>query len=275
MKAMDHDMLGVRWKKRPMTASEYLAFSKTLVHKLMEFDPLLKGLIVWGKKPNQKPHIAKDLRDFDDMVLAYLDDSKNWLYDNPDPNNRKLTLDSTCPVGFRISYSDKETYGDLTIDCGKSVWQTNVINIGFPGACHPKCQDYSYVSALMKLMVEYCKPDNAFMTYGRHGKELGQQRKEAKLEYDPGLRSGRKATHPIGWLNYFADPSVKHRLPDDIETEVLATGGTLITLKRSLPSTDNEEDVATAKRIRDALMQPVVVDAYWQANQGSSQERTE
>ena len=270
------DYLGVRWEKRPMTAREYLAFSQGLVRNLMAFDPLFKGLIVWGKKPNQKHHIAEDLSDFDDKVYDYMDDSKNWLYDNPDPNNGKLTLDSTCVVGFRKSYSNKEKNRDftLTIDCGKSDWQTDVVNIEFPGAHHPKCQDYTYISALMKLVVEYCKPDNAFMTYGKEYRDYGTPENQIKLKYDSGLRSGHNATHPIGWLNYFADPSVRHRLPDDIETEVLATGGTLITLKRSLPSADNEEDVATAERIRDALMLPEVVDVYWHAHQGSHQEKT-
>ena len=105
----------------------------------------------------------------------------------------------------------------------------------------------------MKLLIEYCHPDYGFMTYGKEGRQPGELKDNVRLAQ----------TFPIGWLTYLSDPSVDQRLPDDIEREVLASGGTLITLKRSLPSPDNAADVATATRIRDALAHPDMVSVNY------------
>lgn len=94
----------------------------------------------------------------------------------------------------------------------------------------------------MKEVIEYCQP--------KHGFVISHPFWEAvELEDEP------IGTCPIGWLTYLADPAVNNLLPSDVEREALSTGGTLITLKHSpLPSPDNEEDVANAIRIRDAVM---------------------
>jgi len=243
-----------------MTAAEYLAFSKGLVQILTQFDPVFGGLIIHGDDINQK--IADDLGDFDEHVFNYMNDEENCTYANPDRNNRKLTLDSTCRPGFHIIFSNKKSFSDFTlmISCGsKRLSRIGLIDIGFPSARQAKYQDYEHISRLMKLVIEYCQPDNAFMSYGRID---GQRKDEIKLEYESEKPARLTMTHPIGWLNYFRDPEVKSRLPADLDTEMLATGGTLIALKRSLPTADNKSDVATAIRIRNALMQPYVIDVY-------------
>lgn len=257
------DLLGVRWKNRPMTAAEYLAFSKGLVRKLMQFDPLFSGLIISGSKPNQYQKIADDLGDFDEKVFNYMGDDRNTI---------KMTLDTTYWRGFRSSFSNKEEEKrdiKLTISCGNTSSTTDLVNINFPGKRHPKCQDYAYLCELMKLLVEHCQPDNGFMTYGHI---IDMVKLEYETQISKKIKRNHTVTHTIGWLNYFTDPAVNQRLPDDIDREVLATGGTLFSLKRSIPSVDNEEDVAIAMRIRDALSQPDVIDPYWQSNQGADRE---
>lgn len=253
-----HDMLGMRWKKRPMTASEYLAFSKGLLQKLMQFDPLLDcDWIVCGSAPRYG-RIAADMSDFDDMAFTYLFNKKR-AYLNPDPDSGKLiqdkalTLDSRTDLGFSLRYRNREELNSelgICIVAGDlSQRLPSVVNIEFRKN-HPRRQDYAYLSALMKLLIEHCQPDYGFMSFGREGKAPGQPKNEVQLTQ----------IFPIGWLTYLSDPTANQRLPDDIEREVLVGGGTLITLKRSLPSPDNAADVATATRIRDALAQPDMVD---------------
>jgi len=245
----DNDYLSIRWKKRPMTASEYLAFSKELLQKLMQFDHMLDDdWLVSGLAPRYG-HLAADMSDFDDTAFAYMF-NKNEHYLNPDPDSEELTLASKSPLGFSLSYQNREKLNNevtMTISAGDLTdRQTSLVNIEFMKS-HPRRQDYTYLSALMKLLIEHCQPDYGFMTYGKiHG-----------LRKDK-VRLGD--IFPIGWLTYLSDPSVNARLPKDIESEVLATGGTLITLKRALPSPDNAEDVAIATRIRDALVQPEMVN---------------
>jgi hypothetical protein len=241
---MEEYFLSVRWKNRAMTAEQYLAFSKGLLQELMQFDPVFSNLFSWGQGPNQKAWFAQNYSDLDDKVFPQLNDEE-IRYENPDSDNWKLTLDAKSFIGFTMSYSntDKLEEGQLTvrINAGATTDSMNVVGIEFPTVNYPQFYEYDFVSALMKVVVEYCQP--------QHGYVISHPFWEAvELEDSP------IGTCPIGWLTYLADEKVKTLLPSDVEYEVLTTGGTLITLKHSPPSAENEADIARAIRIRDAVM---------------------
>ena len=242
---MEEYFLSVRWKNRAMTAEQYLAFSKGLLQTLAQFDSLFVNLFSWGNGPNQKAWFAQDYSDLDDKVFPQINE-EDLRYQNPDPDNWELTLDSTCFKGFRMSYSNTDILeeGQLTVSIGAGAMDDdilNVVGIEFPKVNYPQFYEYDFVSDLMKVVIEYCQP--------QHGYVISHPFWEAvELEGEP------IGTCPIGWLTYLANQAVSNQLPSDVEREVLSTGGTLITLKHPLPSAENEADVASAIRIRDALL---------------------
>ncbi len=238
----DHYLLSVRWKKRPMTAREYLAFSKGLLQELSQFDSVFENLYGCGKKPNQKAWFTEDYCDFNDKVLPQINDQE-IRYENADPDNWKITLDSKSFKGFRNSYSNTDEEGQTTVSISGGATEediTDLVNIKFPKVKYSQFYDYEYVSALMKIVIEYCQPDHGFV--------ISEQFWDAiELEDEPGIC-------PIGWLTYLSNRRVTQMLPANIEREILATGGTLFTLKRTLPSVENTEDISAAIGIRDTLI---------------------
>jgi len=248
---MEKYSLTVRWRNRPITAREYLAFSKGLLQRLAAFDPVFNNLFSWGKGPNQKAWFAENYSDLEDKVFPQINE-EDIRYQNPDPDNWVLTLDSTCFKGFRMSYSntDKLEEGQLTVGIGAGAMDddiTNVVHIEFPEVNYPQFYDYNFVSALMKVVIAYCEPREGFV--------ISHPFWEAVESEDEPV-----GTCPIGWLTYLADPAVNDLLPSDVEREKLSTGGILIILKHNPPpSPENPEDVASAIRIRDAV-KPLLID---------------
>jgi len=231
-----------------MTAREYLAFSKGFLQTLAKFDPMFSNMFSWGNGPNQESWFADNYSDLEDKVFPELDDDE-IRFQNPDPDNWKLTLDSKSFIGFITSYSNEDEEGQFTVNIGAGAPDgdtTSVVSIEFPRVNYPQFHDYDFVSALMKVVIEYCKPRKGFVISHPFWDTVRSE--EVK-----------SSTCPIGWLTYLADPTVNDLLSPDVEREVLSTGGTLITLKHSpLPSPDNTDDVAAAIRIRDILL-PLLV----------------
>ena len=249
---MEEYFLTVRWKNRPMTAREYLAFSKGLLQTLERFDSVFSHLFSWGNGPNQKSWFAENYGDLEDKVFPQLNDEE-IRYENPDPDNWDLTLDAKSFIGFIESYSntDKVEEGQLTvsINAGATTDSMNVVRIEFPKVNYPQFYEYDFVSALTKVVIEYCHP--------HHGYVISHSFWEAVESEDEPV-----GTCPIGWLTYLENQAVNSLLPPDVEREVLSTDGTLIILKHSLPSADNEADVAAAIRIRDAIMPLLAVTVH-------------
>lgn len=241
--------LNVRWKNRPMTAREYLAFSRGLLQTLVKFDPVFANLFSWKNSP-QKAWFAENYTDLDDKIFPLIG-LKESRYENPDPDNWELTLDSKFATGFSSAYhsTDKAEEGKLTVHInagGTSGNSTNVVRIEFPEVNYPQFYEYDYVFALTKRVIEYCQPREGFVISHPFWNAVESEKVKS-------------STCPVGWLTYLADASVNDLLPPDVEREVLSTGGTLITLKHEpLPSPDNPEDVAKAIRIRDILL-PLLV----------------
>lgn len=240
----------VRWKNRPLTTREYLEFSRGLLQILVKFDAVFSNLFSWGNGPNQKVWFLENYSDLDNKIFPLIS-IKEFRYQNPDPNNWGLTLDSKSHVGFSRSYynTDKSEEGKLSvsIDAGAAGNSTNVVHIEFPEVNYSQFYDYEFVSALIKIVIEYCQPQEGFV--------ISHPFWDAVRSED-----APRSTCPIGWLTYLADQTANDTLPSDVECEVLSTGGTLITLKHSPPpSPDNPEDVANAIRIRDAMM-PLLLD---------------
>ncbi len=238
---MEEIFLIARWKNIPLTARQYLEFSKGLLLKLQAFDPRWFG---WGGHPASGQDFKDDLSDFEALTLPEIK-AEDTIYDNPDPANIDITLDSTCWKGFLNIYGNTvpETAWKirLSISAGASMGETNSVVMDFPPQVDAPFYDYAYMAALFKLVIEHCDPDYAFVTSYKFWKTV--EIPDAKIKC------------PIGWLSYLANSAVASALPPGTEYELSSYDSPIITLMRELPSAENPEHVARALHIRDALRQ--------------------
>ena len=87
-----------------MTAQEYLDFCRNFIVRLRDFDERFKTVYSVGFTAKSCRYIKEDLSDFDEVVLSQL--SRSVAYINPDPANKKLTLQSRNRVSFVHSFSN-------------------------------------------------------------------------------------------------------------------------------------------------------------------------
>ena len=238
---MEDFRLIARWKNIPLTARQYLEFSKGLLLKLQAFDPRWFG---WGGRPDARQGFKNDLSDFETVMLPHIK-SKDTIYDNPDPANIDITLDSTCWMGFRKTYGTTvpavEGKVMFSISAGASMGETNSVVMHFPPQADAPFYDYAYVTALFKVVIEHCDPDYAFVISHEFWDKV--RIPDAKIKC------------PLGWLSYLANSAATSALPPGTENELSSYDGPIITLMRELPSAENPEHVARALHIRDALRQ--------------------
>ncbi len=238
---MEEFFLGAYWKNIPLTARQYLEFSKELLLKLQAFDPCWFG---WGGCPDADQGFKDDLSDFETVMLPHIKD-QDMIYDNPDPANIDITLDSTCWLGFSNTYGTTVPAVEgkilFSISAGASMGELNSVVMHFPPQADAPFYDYAYVVALFKLVIEHCDPDHALVISHEFRNQVEFKDGDAHIE--------------IGWLSYLANRSTTPALPPGTEYELSSYDGPIITLMRELPSAENPEHVARALHIRDALRQ--------------------
>ena len=242
------DLLSIRWNNRPMTASEYLTFSKGVLQTLARFDPMFNKLILWGSGPGKEVLLEPDSSEFGQKVFARMkDDDGDRVYQNPDPTNIKLTMDSRCRIAFHTSFTvddGDDTGVDVSIAAGSSDDDTCLVNLEFSLTFHPQFYDHDFMQSLMKLLIAYCDPYNAFVISHPFWNQI---------ELPPREDEVNSRVEPVGWFTYLANPRANALLPADVQREILPGGGVLISLQQAFPSEDDPAAVAAAIRIRDAL----------------------
>ena len=235
------DILSIRWRNRPLTTAEYLTFSKEVLHVLAEFDPMFKKIVLLGKELT-KP----DAPDFENRLIEQINMIER-VYQNPDPANQKLTMASTSWFGFDGHYminTEGGTGARLTITAGAPEDWPCLINLKFSRTFHPEFYEHNFMQALIKLLIEFCNPTNAFVISHPFWNQIELPPREDEIN---------SRVEPVGWFTYLANPRANALLPADVQREILPGGGVLISLQQAFPSEDDPAAVAAAIRIRDAL----------------------
>jgi hypothetical protein len=232
--------LGAYWQQGRCTLREYIAASHRFMSRLGTLHPVFQELIMTGKTPEAGVRLLPDLTNLDELVLR-LAPSDDDLFSHPDPDGRP-TLDSEAGHGFMTNYSNKSprTEGKVGVSIiagTDSPRLTNAVVIELPMGFR-EFRQYGFVKKLLETTVGCWEPSMAVVTCYTLVEKLG----------------GKGGTQTIGWMTWFKDAKVAKALPKKAERETLANG-VLVTTTRELLSAENPDHVATARKVRDSLLQ--------------------
>ncbi len=190
-----------------MTARQSIQRAKKALLDLETISPWRRPFVVSGstKETGNMP-IAGDLSDFDEVVMRALKSRVDVRYYNEnDPDNWNLTLDSLSPYGFGATYSNACSVGkneervSVSLDfagVNKCVSRDNGIHvIGIRSFDHDQVNaawsDPAVVRRIFDYFIDNYDPKKCTV-YGSH----------------QNLRISSQPNYTIGWLNYTREPKV-------------------------------------------------------------------
>jgi hypothetical protein len=190
-----------------MTARQSIQRAKKVLLDLETISPWRRPFVVSGstKETGNMP-IAGDLSDFDEVVMRALKSRVDVRYYNEnDPDNWNLTLDSLSPYGFGATYSNACSVGkneervSVSLDfagVNKCVSRDNGIHvIGIRSFDHDQVNaawsDPAVVRRIFDYFIDNYDPMKCTV-YGSH----------------QNLRISLQPNYTIGWLNYTKEPKV-------------------------------------------------------------------
>ncbi len=190
-----------------MTARQSIQRAKKALLDLETISPWRRPFVVSGstKETGNMP-IAGDLSDFDEVVMRALKSRVDVRYYNEnDPDNWNLTLDSLSPYGFGATYSNACSVGkneervSVSLDfagVNKCVSRDNGIHvIGIRSFDHDQVNaawsDPAVVRRIFDYFIDNYDPKKCTV-YGSH----------------QNLRISSQPNYAIGWLNYTREPKV-------------------------------------------------------------------
>lgn len=230
--------LGAYWKERQRTLREYIADTKRFLARLGELHPVFQGLVLTGRTPSSGVRLLPDLSNVEELLFR-LAPRTDVLFTHAHPDGSP-TLSSECDIGFLTSYSNAEPRVEekvsITLTAGASSPSvSNAVVLYLPMGVS-EFREYAFVRRLLETVVDCWAPSTAVVSSTAFRKKLG----------------GPGGSHTIGWMTWFADPTVREALPKEIEVEPL-DGGLLVTTTREVISPDAPDHVATAIKVRESL----------------------
>ena len=191
-----------------MTARQSIQRAKTILLDLEKISPLRPPFSVSGitAATGDLP-IAEDFSDFDEVVMRALKSYTGFRYYNDsDPDNRKLTLDSKSPFGFTETFSDqlqRKNYRDrISVSLSSSGMKNHVclddsmymiqIRAFDRGQVNEKWSDLSVVYNLLNYFIDNYDPVRCKVF------STDQLTRIRTLE----------SNYSMGWLNYTRDLKV-------------------------------------------------------------------
>lgn len=178
---MENYSIILYFNSKSLTARDYIDFSKNILLKLKETDPIFTHLFGWGKKANARKQIASDMRNFDEIVFEQIRDN-SIAYQNPDPNNKEFAWQSKSFIGYSNSYSNttriKEGQVTVKINCGMDN-RSGVLIIEFPQYNYPQFCDYSFIRRLFLRCISLVNADYGCVI----SDELMSLVKKTKIKY--------------------------------------------------------------------------------------------
>ena len=231
-----------RFKDYGMTAQEYLDFCKNFIVHLRDFDERFKTIYSWGFTAKASKYIKDDLSDFDEVVFNQLDEGVAYI--NPDPNNKKLTLQSKCKIGFMHSFSNTHydnNQKSVYISCGK----INKPGLGVINFEHSK--DLQNNLTLDELIIHLNFIINIVpIVYA----SIGYTR--FIIDVNDTNRIAHDEEIDIGWITYTNRIETAEVLPDYVSYKKLPTG-VIFWLSDTKIAADNMEYVEKAVEVRNIL----------------------
>jgi len=213
----DNLVFSAAWKSSSMTAQEVVELLRDFLAGLARVSPWKPPFDVSGSTMRQAyMPIAKDLSDFDELVLKAMDNKEVRFFSDSDPDTMRIKPDSRSVFGMHAKFSDylqkklKKNAVEVDIGMGSS-----------DGSCN------SGVSVQVPFYTPYIEENGVWAM----SKELGQP--EAIFDFlidffNPYFCSvyssafhldvtewGEDINCPIGWLSYVRNPKAIAALEGD------------------------------------------------------------
>lgn len=248
-----------RFKNPELTAREYVDLCKRLVQAIQAGMPDLfsEEIYAWGYNTKTSGYLQKDWSNFDEIAFRQINYTE-IAYQNPDPKNKKLTWESRSHLGFSSSYSNtksKKRRIEISISAGDCQFQglnrrqLGVINFLFAEDMQEIINRELFIQTL-NILTQVVKIDYAKLS----SYEFGQQAKMQRGDTDnrPWMMNVE-----VGWINYFANPSLYDLLPSKVGKTYLDNHGVVYWLSEQRPQMHNdrydEQLISTALEI-DSLI---------------------
>jgi hypothetical protein len=190
-----------------MTARQSIQRAKKIMLDLETISPWRRPFEVSGctRETGDMP-IAADLSDFDQVVMRALQSYDDVRYYNEnDPNNWKLTIDSLSPYGFRETFTNASSPGDYKNRVSVSLQASGVrdhvsrdngiyvirIPLFEQDQINAAWSNPAVVRRIFDYFIDNYDPMKCTV-YGSH----------------QNLRISLQPNYTIGWLNYTKEPKV-------------------------------------------------------------------
>lgn len=240
---MEEIDLLTRFKNYGMTAQEYIDFFKNFIVCLRDFDERFKTVYSIGFTAKSCRYIKEDLSDFDEVVLSQL--SRSVAYINPDPSNKRPTLQSKCKSNFMHSVSNThrdDNHVTVSITGGKI--EGEEISLGAVNIEYSK--DLQETLTLDELLARLEFMVGVLpLAYAMIGHTL------VMSKINNGLNKNLDEIK-IGWITYTNRIETAEVLPDYVSYKKLPTG-VIFWLSDTKIAADNMEYVEKAIEVRNIL----------------------
>ena len=240
---MEEIDLLTRFKNYSMTVQEYLDFYRNFIVRLRDFDERFKTVYSVGFTEKSCRYIKEDLSDFDEVVLSQLD--KGVTYINPDPANKKPTLQSKCRINFMHFVANthrRNNHVTVSITCGRI--EEEEISLGAVNIAYSK--DLQETLTLDELLARLEFMVGVLpLAYAMIGHTLIMD------EINDGLNENLDEIK-IGWITYTNRIETAEVLPNYVSYKKLPTG-VIFWLSDTKIAADNMEYVEKAIEVRNIL----------------------
>lgn len=234
---MENYSLILYFNSKCLTAREYVDFSKEILLRLREIDPIFTNLFGWGKKANARRQISSDMHNFDEIVFEQIRDN-SIAYQNPDPKNKEFTWQSKCFIGYSNSYSNTTRIkeGKISINITGGQENDGILIIDFPQYNYPQFSDYSFIRKLFLKSISLVNADYGCVISNKFTSLV--KRDKDKIW--------------IGWFTYLKKREVCELLPADLMKEKTESG-IVFTLSKTMPQPTDQEIIDKALNVRNLL----------------------
>jgi len=235
-------MMHIRFRNSVMTLEEYMSFSKKILIGLGDFHEVFNNIFSWS---GNKEHINKgfngDYSNFEETIFNQGIGNDEIAYENPNPDNKDLTLKSKSFVDFHNSYSnvaaDSTEHFVIRIMAGSIMEDSQgIVNIEFPTKNKDVFYSYDFTKRLMEKIIELVSPIYAVTTSDEFIDEV----------------AGEGNDFWIGWMTYLARLDVEPYL-DNVYEKKIHKNGTWFAISNEVPCIDDKILMDKAIAIRDNL----------------------
>lgn len=235
-------MLHLRFQNSVMTLEEYLSFSKKILIGLGDFHEVFQNIFSWsGSQEHWNIGFDGDYSNFEETIFSQGIGGDGIAYENPDSNNKELTLRSKSFVDFHNSYSnvatDPNEHFVIRIIAGSSMGNSQgIVNIEFPTNNKDVFYQYNFIKSLMEKIIEIVNPVYAVIASDNFIDEV----------------EGEGNDFWIGWITFLASLEIDSYL-NNVNEKKIYRNGTWFAISDEVPCSDDNALIVKAVSIRDNL----------------------